>query len=159
MRKYTGINAKMTVHLASILKRKMQADMETWLPAFFWGYQAKLDANADSCDCGIRQIFFEVCDASDFPIGCLLIQYVTDVAERVVNFLLRQLQPAEKYYPVHDKKRVAMNCPLTKIRVDLIGDWLFVRYRDHASFKHSRKIRTTREKWRHGCFSWFNFPV
>ena len=48
--------------------------------------------------------FHVVCDASDFSIGCALMQYDTDGAERVVCYQSRQLQPAKRNYPMHEKE-------------------------------------------------------
>ena len=44
--------------------------------------------------------FHVVCDASDFAIGFALMQYDADGAERVVPYQSRQLQAAERNYPV-----------------------------------------------------------
>ncbi|GMF47817.1 unnamed protein product [Phytophthora fragariaefolia] len=44
-----------------------------------------------------------VCDASDFAIGCALLQADAEGRERVIAFESRQLKAAEKNYPVHDK--------------------------------------------------------
>ena len=77
--------------------------------------------------------FHVVCDASDFAIGCALMQYDADGAERVVCYQSRQLQPAERNYPVHDKELLAMKYSLAKFRVYLLGDRRFVLYTDHAS--------------------------
>ncbi|CAI5721430.1 unnamed protein product [Peronospora effusa] len=47
--------------------------------------------------------FHVVCDASNFTIGCALMQFNDEGRERVVSFQSRQMKPAEKNYPVHDK--------------------------------------------------------
>ena len=47
--------------------------------------------------------FHVVCDASDFAIGCALMQFDDEGRERVVSYNSRQMKPAEKNYPVHDK--------------------------------------------------------
>ncbi|POM81744.1 Pol protein [Phytophthora palmivora] len=46
-----------------------------------------------------------VCDASDYAIGCALLQKHDEGRERV-------LKAAERNYPVHDKELLAMNSPL-----------------------------------------------
>ncbi|KAG3046868.1 hypothetical protein PC121_g20405 [Phytophthora cactorum] len=61
--------------------------------------------------------FSVVCDASDFAIGCALLQADTDGRERVIAFEFRQLKAAEKNYPVHDKELLAMKYALVKFRV------------------------------------------
>ena len=52
--------------------------------------------------------FSVVCDASDFAIGCALLQTDAEGRERVIAFEARQLKAAEKNYPVHDKELLAM---------------------------------------------------
>ena len=52
--------------------------------------------------------FHVVCDASDFAIGCALIQNDADDVERVVCYQSRQLQPEERNYTVHEKGLLAM---------------------------------------------------
>ena len=46
--------------------------------------------------------FSVVCDASDFAIGSALLQTDADGRERVIAFESRQLQAAEKNYPIDD---------------------------------------------------------
>ncbi|GMF16152.1 unnamed protein product [Phytophthora fragariaefolia] len=48
--------------------------------------------------------FSVVCDASDFTIGCALLQADAEGLECVIAFESRQLKAAEKNYPVHDKE-------------------------------------------------------
>uniref|UniRef100_H3H1U4 Reverse transcriptase domain-containing protein n=1 Tax=Phytophthora ramorum TaxID=164328 RepID=H3H1U4_PHYRM len=52
--------------------------------------------------------FHVVCDASDFAIGCALMQLDHEGRDRVVYYQSRQLKPAERNYPVHDKELLAM---------------------------------------------------
>uniref|UniRef100_H3GXG2 Reverse transcriptase/retrotransposon-derived protein RNase H-like domain-containing protein n=1 Tax=Phytophthora ramorum TaxID=164328 RepID=H3GXG2_PHYRM len=52
--------------------------------------------------------FSVVCDASDYAIGCALLQHDADGHERVISFQSRQLKAAERNYPVHDKELLAM---------------------------------------------------
>ena len=59
-------------------------------------------------------------------------QYDADDAERVVCYQLRQLQPAKRNDPVHDKELLAMKYALAKFRVYLLGDRPFIVYTDHA---------------------------
>ena len=56
--------------------------------------------------------FHVVCDASDFAIGCALMQHNVASKERVVSYQSRQLKPAERNYPVHDKELLAMRYAL-----------------------------------------------
>ena len=48
--------------------------------------------------------FHVVCDASNFAIGCALMQFDDEGRERVVSFQSRKMKPAERNYPVHDKE-------------------------------------------------------
>ncbi|GMF17665.1 unnamed protein product [Phytophthora fragariaefolia] len=65
--------------------------------------------------------FGVVCDASDFGIGCALLQVDAEGRERVVAFQSRQLMAAEKNYCVHDKELWALKYALVKFRVHLLG--------------------------------------
>ncbi|KAF1333193.1 Pol protein, partial [Globisporangium splendens] len=64
--------------------------------------------------------FSVVCDASDFAIGCALMQKDDDGHERVVSYQSRLLRAAEKNYPVHDKELLAIKYALLKFRVHLL---------------------------------------
>ena len=79
--------------------------------------------------------FYVVCDVSDFAIGCALMQYDADNAERVFCYQSRQLQPAERNYPVHNEGLLAMKYALEKFRFYLIGDRPFIVDTDHVSLR------------------------
>ncbi|KAG2775217.1 hypothetical protein Pcac1_g14138 [Phytophthora cactorum] len=83
--------------------------------------------------------FHVVCDASDFAIGCALMQHDHVGHDRVVYYQSRQLKPAARNYPVHDKDRLAMKYALAKFRVYLLGSGPFVVYTDHASLRTAVK--------------------
>ncbi|KAG3099241.1 hypothetical protein PI125_g15081 [Phytophthora idaei] len=83
--------------------------------------------------------FHVVCDESDFAIGCALVQFDDEGRERVVSYQSRQLKPAERNYPVHDKGLLAMRYALIKFRVYLLGDQTFAVYTDHASLRTAMK--------------------
>ncbi|KAG2824441.1 hypothetical protein PC112_g10114 [Phytophthora cactorum] len=83
--------------------------------------------------------FHVVCDASDFAIGCALMQHDHEGRDRVVYYQSRQLKPAERNYPVHDKELRAMKYALAKFRVYLLGSGPFVVYTDHASLRTAVK--------------------
>ncbi|CAI5702799.1 unnamed protein product [Peronospora effusa] len=83
--------------------------------------------------------FHVVCDASDFAIGCALMQFDDEGRERVVSYQSRQMKPAEKNYPVHDKELLAMRYALIKFRVHLLGERTFALYTDHASLRTAMK--------------------
>ncbi|KAG2913750.1 hypothetical protein PC115_g11903 [Phytophthora cactorum] len=83
--------------------------------------------------------FHVVCDASDFAIGCALMQHDHEGRDRVVYYQSRQLKPAERNYPVHDKELLAMKYALAKFRVYLLGSGPFVVYTNHASLRTAVK--------------------
>ncbi|KAG3245965.1 hypothetical protein PI124_g9301 [Phytophthora idaei] len=83
--------------------------------------------------------FHVVCDASDFAIGCALMQHDREGRDRVVYYQSRQLKPTERNYPVHDKELLAMKNALTNFRVYLLGSGPFVVYTDHASLRTAAK--------------------
>ncbi|CAI5716266.1 unnamed protein product [Peronospora farinosa] len=83
--------------------------------------------------------FHVVCDASNFAIGCALMQFDDEGRESVVSFQSRQMKSAEKNYPVHDKELLAMRYALIKFRVDLLGEKMFSIYTDHASLRTAVK--------------------
>ncbi|KAE9182726.1 hypothetical protein PF002_g26909 [Phytophthora fragariae] len=83
--------------------------------------------------------FHVVSDASDFAIGCALMQFDAEGRERVVSYQSRQMKPAEKNYPVHDKELLAMRYALIKFRVYLLGEQRFAVYTDHASIRTAMK--------------------
>ena len=70
--------------------------------------------------------FSVVCDASDFFIGCALLQTCVDRRERVIAYEYHQLKADEKNYPVHDKELLAMKYALVVFRVYLLGSKPFV---------------------------------
>ncbi|GMF27758.1 unnamed protein product [Phytophthora fragariaefolia] len=83
--------------------------------------------------------FHAVCDASDFAIGCALMQFDDEGRERVVGYQSRQMEPAERNDPVHDKELLAMHYALIKFRVYLLGEQTFAVYTDHASLRTAMK--------------------
>ncbi|KAG2821825.1 hypothetical protein PC129_g10519 [Phytophthora cactorum] len=62
------------------------------------------------------------CDASDFAIVCALMQFDNERRECVVSYQSRQLKPAERNYPVHDKELLAKRYALVKFCVYLLGE-------------------------------------
>ncbi|KAG2797770.1 hypothetical protein PC113_g21565 [Phytophthora cactorum] len=83
--------------------------------------------------------FHVVCDASDFAIGCAFFMHDHEGRDCVVYYQSRQLKPAERNYPVHDKELLAMKYALAKFRVYLLGSRPFVVYTDHASLRTAVK--------------------
>lgn len=107
------------------------------------------------------QAYHIVCDASDFAIGCALLQYDADGIERVVSYQSRTLKPAERNYPVHDKELLAMKYALVKFRVHLLGGQPFIVYTDHASLRtavNSPHLSQRMARWL-SFFAEYNFRV
>lgn len=105
--------------------------------------------------------FYVVCDASDFAIGCALMQRDEDDTERVIFYQSRQLKPAERNYPVHDKELLAMKYALVKFRIYLLGDKPFIVYTDHASLRtavNSPHLSQRMARWL-SFFAEYNFSV
>ena len=102
-----------------------------------------------------------VCDASDFAIGCALVQQDAEGHERVISYQSRQLKAAERNYPVHDKELLAMKYALVKFRVHLLGSKPFVVYTDHASLRtatQSPHLSQRMARWL-SFFAEYNFTV
>uniref|UniRef100_H3H7K4 RNA-directed DNA polymerase n=1 Tax=Phytophthora ramorum TaxID=164328 RepID=H3H7K4_PHYRM len=105
--------------------------------------------------------FSVVCDASDYAIGCALLQHDADGHERVIAFQSRQLKAAERNYPVHDKELLAMKYALVKFRLHLLGSEPFVIYTDHASLRtatNSPHLSQSMARWL-SFFAEYNFRV
>ncbi|KAG3186621.1 hypothetical protein PC128_g12903 [Phytophthora cactorum] len=62
--------------------------------------------------------FHVVRDASDFAIGCALMQHEQEGHDRGVYYQSRQLKPAERNYRVHDKDLLAINEVATHLATD-----------------------------------------
>ncbi|GMF54598.1 unnamed protein product [Phytophthora fragariaefolia] len=105
--------------------------------------------------------FSVVCDASDFAIGCALLQADAEGRERVIAFESRQRKDVEKSYPVHNKELLAMKYALVKFRVHLLGSKPFVIYTDHASLRtatQSPHLSQRMARWL-SFFAEYNFEV
>ncbi|KAG2903322.1 hypothetical protein PC115_g15360 [Phytophthora cactorum] len=105
--------------------------------------------------------FHVVCDASDFAIGCAFFMHDHEGRDCVVYYQSRQLKPAERNYPVHDKELLAMKYALAKFRVYLLGSEPFVVYTDHASLRTAVKsphISQRMAGWL-ACFTEYDFRV
>ncbi|KAF1326182.1 Pol protein, partial [Globisporangium splendens] len=105
--------------------------------------------------------FHVVCDASDYAIGCALMQHDDEGHERVVSYQSRQLRPAERNCPVHDKELLAMKYSLVKFRVYLLGEEHFAIYTDHASLRTAVKtphLSQRMARW-FSFFAEYNFVV
>ncbi|KAG2900188.1 hypothetical protein PC118_g8985 [Phytophthora cactorum] len=105
--------------------------------------------------------FSVVCDASDYAIGCALLQNDADGHERVISFQSMQRKAAERNYPVHDKELLAMKYALVKFRVHLLGSRPFVTYTDHASLRTATNSPHLSQRMARGLsfFAEYNFRV
>ncbi|KAE8973381.1 hypothetical protein PR001_g26328 [Phytophthora rubi] len=105
--------------------------------------------------------FYVVCDASDFAIGCALMQHDHEGRDRVAYYRSLQLKPDERNNPVHDKELLAMKYAFAKFRVYLLGSRPFVVYTDHASLRTAIKsphISQRNARWL-SFFAEYNFQV
>ncbi|POM76697.1 Pol protein [Phytophthora palmivora] len=108
-----------------------------------------------------NKFFSVVCDASDYAIGCALLQKDDGGRERVISFQSRPLKPAERNYPVHDKELLAMKYILVNFRVHLLGSRPVVIYTDHASLRtatNSPHLSQRMARWL-SFFVEYNFRV
>uniref|UniRef100_A0AAV1TNW0 Reverse transcriptase domain-containing protein n=1 Tax=Peronospora matthiolae TaxID=2874970 RepID=A0AAV1TNW0_9STRA len=157
----SGVRADPEKPLSSLLKKDATW---SWRPE----HQAAFDAVKKSLASAPVLIlpddtkpFHVVCDASDFAIGCALMQFDHEGRERVVSYQSRQMKPAEKNYPVHDKELLAMRYALIKFRVHLLGERTFALYTDHASLRTAMKsphLSQRMARWL-SFFSEYNFVV
>lgn len=161
LHKYTRNYAEYVRPLTQLLKK--DADWE-WRPEHQEAFErvkktlseAPILALPDS-----NKPFHVVCDASNFAIGCALMQFDDNGRERVVSYQSRQLKPAEQNYPVHDKELLAMRYALIKFRVYLLGEQSFAVYTDHASLRTAVKsphLSQRMARWL-SFFADYNFVV
>ncbi|GMF42897.1 unnamed protein product [Phytophthora fragariaefolia] len=105
--------------------------------------------------------FHVVYDASDFAIGCDLMQYDHEGRDCVVYYQSRQSKLAKRNYPVHDKDILAIKYALAKFQVHLLGIRPIVVYTDHASLRTTIKsphISQRMARWL-SFFAEYNFQV
>ncbi|KAE8985399.1 hypothetical protein PR002_g22650 [Phytophthora rubi] len=161
LHKYSANYAEMARPLTNLLKKDA---------VWSWTYEAQQAFEAIKSSLQSAPIlalpneerpFSVVCDASDFAIGCALLQVDAEGRERLVSFQSRQLKAAEKNYPVHDKELLAMKYALVKFRVHLLGQKPFVIYTDHTSLRtatSSPHLSQRMARWL-SFFAEYNFTV
>ncbi|KAE9015815.1 hypothetical protein PR001_g14801 [Phytophthora rubi] len=135
LHKYSANYAEMARPLTNLLKKDA---VWSWTPEAQQAFEAIKSSLQSAPILALpdeERPFSVVCDASDFAIGCALLQVDAEGRERVVSFQSRQLKSAEKNYPVPDKELLAMKYALVKFRVHLLGQKPFVIYTDHASLR------------------------
>ncbi|KAJ0390377.1 hypothetical protein P43SY_011905 [Pythium insidiosum] len=116
LHRYTANYTEMARPLSNLLKKDSEW---VWTPecdrAFRTIAQSLQEAPILALPYDTRP-FSVVCDASDYAIGCALLQEDEHGRERVISFQSRQLKGAERNYPVHDKELLAMKFALVKFQ-------------------------------------------
>ncbi|KAE9205266.1 hypothetical protein PF004_g17614 [Phytophthora fragariae] len=135
LHKYSANYAEMTRPLTYLLKKDAVWSWTSEAQQAFEAIKSSLQSAPILALPDEERPFSVVCDASDFAIGCALLQVDAEGRERVVSFQSRQLKAVEKDYPVHAKELLAMKYALVKFRVHLLGQKPFVIYTDHASLR------------------------
>ncbi|KAF1322456.1 reverse transcriptase, partial [Globisporangium splendens] len=109
LHKYTRNYAALVQPLTSLLKKDNEWEWPEEHQAAFAEVKKSLREAPVLALADHEKPFHVVCDASDYAIGCALMQHDDEGKERVVSYQSRQLRPAERNYPVHDKELLAMN--------------------------------------------------
>ncbi|KAF4032791.1 Calponin homology domain-containing proteinromo [Phytophthora infestans] len=125
LHKYTKNYAGLIQPLSSLLKKDVSW---SWTSAHQAAFDSVKKSLAEAPILALpddSKSFHVVCDASDFAVGCALMQFDDEGRERVVSYQYRQMKPAERNYPVHDKEPLAMRYALIKFRVYLLGEDTF----------------------------------
>uniref|UniRef100_H3GDV1 Integrase catalytic domain-containing protein n=1 Tax=Phytophthora ramorum TaxID=164328 RepID=H3GDV1_PHYRM len=158
---YSANYAEMARPLTNLLKKEAEWSWNDEAQQAFEAIKSSLQSAPILALPDDDRPFSVVCDASDFAIGCALLQVDADGRERVVSFQSRQLKAAEKNYPVHDKELLAMKYALVKFRVHLLGSEPFVIYTDYASLRtatSSPHLSQRMARWL-SFFAEYNFTV
>ena len=161
LHKYSKNYAALVRPLTLLLRKD---EVWRWTPSHQDAFAAAMKSLRDApvlARADYTKPFHVVCDASDFAIGCALMQHDDDGHERVVSYQSRQLKPAERNYPVHDKELLAMKYALVKLRVYLLGESKFAIYTDHASLRTATKsphLSQRMARWL-SFFAEYNFVV
>ena len=106
---------------------------------------------------------FEVeCDCSDFALGAVLSQRAADKSAIPIAFYARQLNAAERNYPIYDKELLAVHESFQEWRHFLQnGSHTTVVWSDHQSlsyFMTTKKLTCRHARWSL-FFSSFNFVI
>ena len=161
LHKYSRNYAAFTVPLSRLLKKEAAWIWDTECQKSFLSIKQSLMEAPILAIADQDKPFHVVCDASDFAIGSALMQVDDDGAERVIGYQSRQLKPAERNYPVHDKELLAMKYALAKFRIYLLGDRPFTVFTDHASLRtavNSPHLSQRMARWL-SFFAEYNFSV
>ncbi|KAF1316552.1 reverse transcriptase, partial [Globisporangium splendens] len=161
LHKYTRNYAALVQPLTQLLKKDIEWEWSSDHQAAFAEVKRSLREAPVLAIANHDKPFHVVCDASDYAIGCALMQHDDEGHERVVSYQSRQLRPAERNYPVHDKELLAMKYSLVKFRVYLLGEERFAIYTDHASLCTAVKtphLSQRMARW-FSFFAEYNFVV
>jgi hypothetical protein len=106
---------------------------------------------------------FEVeCDCSDFALGAILSQRQDDGSIRPISFYARQLNTAERNYPIYDKELLAVHEAFQEWRHYLQnGNEAIIVWSDHQSlsyFMTTKQLTRRHARWSL-FFSSFNFVI
>ncbi|KAF1318860.1 Pol protein, partial [Globisporangium splendens] len=161
LHKYTRNYAALVQPLTQLLKKDIEWEWSSDHQMAFAEVKRSLREAPVLAIANHDKPFHVVCDASDYAIGCALMQHDDEGHERVVSYQSRQLRPAERNYPVHDKELLAMKYSLVKFRVYLLGEERFAIYTDHASLRTAVKtphLSQRMARW-FSFFAEYNFVV
>ncbi|KAF1329855.1 reverse transcriptase, partial [Globisporangium splendens] len=161
LHKYTRNYAALVQPLTQLLKKDIEWEWSSDHQMAFAEVKRSLREAPVLAIANHEKPFRVVCDASDYAIGCALMQHDDEGHERVVSYQSRQLRPAERNYPVHDKELLAMKYSLVKFRVYLLGEERFAIYTDHASLRTAVKtphLSQRMARW-FSFFAEYNFVV
>lgn len=135
LHRYAENYAQIARPLSDLLKKDNQWDWSEECQLAFNEIKASLVKAPILALPDYSRSFSVVCDASDYAIGCALMQKDLEGQQRVISYQSRLLKPAERNYPVHDKELLSIKYALMKFRVHLLGGKPFVVYTDHASLR------------------------
>ncbi|GMF18692.1 unnamed protein product [Phytophthora fragariaefolia] len=161
LHKYSANYAEMARPLTNLLKKDAVWSWTSEAQQAFEAIKSSLQSAPILALPDEDRPFSVVCDASNFAIGCALLQVDAEGRERVVSFLSRQLKAAEKNYPIHDKELLVIKYALVKFRVHLLSQKPFVIYTDHASLRKatpSTHLSQRMSQWL-SFFAEYNFMV
>ncbi|POM76446.1 Pol protein [Phytophthora palmivora] len=141
LHKYSAGYAELARPLSDLLKKDADWVWEQQYQDAFDIIKASLQQAPALTLSDENKSFSVVCDASDYAIGCALLQKDDEGHERVISFQSRQLKAAERNYPVHDKELLAMKYALVKFRTATNSPHLPQRMASWLSFFAEYKFR------------------
>jgi len=161
LHKYSKNNAHIVYPLTQLLRKDAPWDWSPMAQESFESVKLSLTEAPILAIADQDKPFHVVCDASNIAIGCALLQHDSHGQERVVSYQSRQLKPAERNYPVHDRELLAMKYALAKFRVYLLGTQHFTVFTDHCSLRTAIKsphLSQRMARWL-SFFAEYNFTV